>query len=156
MQCFVFRRGDARFAGRTLEEAVRAALADPNCAMINRNAGSGTRILLDELLGKLSVEQSAPGDEAGRIRSDAIPGYGVQAKSHTSVAAAISQGRADWGLCIDTVSAMYGLDVIPVRDEHYDFVIPRDRSERTAVVQFRELLNRPEMAERLRAMGFRR
>ena len=51
MQGLVFRPGDARFEGRTLEQAVRAALGDGACVMVNRNAGSGTRILIDRLLG---------------------------------------------------------------------------------------------------------
>ena len=51
MQGIVHRRDDARFAGKTPDEAVAAALRDPACAMVNRNAGSGTRILVDRLLG---------------------------------------------------------------------------------------------------------
>ena len=150
MQCLVFRRGDQRFNGRVVTEALQAVLEDPECVMINRNAGSGTRILLDRLLEDLNTNGRA------QIDSGRIPGYGVQAKSHTAVAAAISQGRADWGLCIDTVAQVYDLDTIPVRDEHYDFVIPRDRSARPAVLQFRELLEAPQTAARLLAMGFRR
>jgi len=178
MQCLVYRPGDARFAGRRVEEVLRTALADPECVLINRNTGSGTRILLDRLLQGLMVDglwqiddavggttfaqgRSSPnsGVEPGNATLDriqAIPGYGVQAKSHTAVAAAIAQGRADWGLCIDTVARMYGLEYIPVRDEHYDFVIPRERLERPAVHAFRELLDQAETTARLAAMGFRR
>jgi putative molybdopterin biosynthesis protein len=166
MQCVVFRPGDARFAGKAAEEAIRAALADPECVLINRNTGSGTRILLDRMLEGLMVDGLSLIDQEGDLRSggrhgqetgrNVIPGYGVQAKSHTAVAAAIAQGRADWGLCIDTVARMYGLDYIPVRDEHYDFVIPRERAERPAVIAFRKLLALPETTERLAAMGFRR
>ena len=111
------------------------------------------RILLDRMLEGLMVDGLSLIDTHGQ---DRIPGYGVQAKSHTAVAAAIAQGRADWGLCIDAVARMYGLEYIPVRDEHYDFVIPRERAERAAVVAFRALLERPETTERLEAMGFRR
>ena len=50
MQGFVFRKGDARFEGRTAQEAVAAALADAQCLMVNRNAGAGTRVLIDKLL----------------------------------------------------------------------------------------------------------
>ena len=50
MQGFVFRAGDARFAGKTAAQALAAALADPDCLMVNRNAGAGTRILIDRLL----------------------------------------------------------------------------------------------------------
>src|SRR5215467_14525118 len=47
MQGFVFRAGDARFAGMSATQAIAAALADPKCLMVNRNAGAGTRILID-------------------------------------------------------------------------------------------------------------
>ena len=47
MQGIVFRAGDARFEGLSAQDAVRAALADPACIMVNRNQGAGTRILID-------------------------------------------------------------------------------------------------------------
>ena len=50
MQGFVYRSGDARFKGLTADAALAAALADPACHMVNRNAGAGTRILIDRLL----------------------------------------------------------------------------------------------------------
>ncbi|MFN5669922.1 molybdopterin biosynthesis protein, partial [Bradyrhizobium sp.] len=50
MQGIVFRKDDTRFAGLSAEQAVRAALADPACIMVNRNQGAGTRILIDRLL----------------------------------------------------------------------------------------------------------
>lgn len=49
-QGIVFRRGDARFEGLSAEQAVACALADPACVLVSRNRGSGTRILLDQLL----------------------------------------------------------------------------------------------------------
>ncbi len=79
--------------------------------MINRNVGSGTRILVDELLQRVFAKD----------RLAEIPGYRVQTKSHNAVAAAISQGRADWGVAIDTVARQYGLGAIPIREEQYDF-----------------------------------
>ena len=93
MQGFVFRPGDARFAGRPAQDALAAALADPSCLMVNRNAGAGTRILIDRLL-------------AGQRP----PGYANQPKSHNAVAAAVAQNRADWGIAIATVAKLYGLD----------------------------------------------
>ena len=50
MQGFVFRPGDARFEGLSAADALKAALADPAVLMVNRNAGSGTRVLIDSLL----------------------------------------------------------------------------------------------------------
>src|SRR5262249_37638354 len=46
MQGIVFRKGDARFDGKAAREALTVALADPDCIMVNRNAGAGTRILI--------------------------------------------------------------------------------------------------------------
>ncbi|MBN9462545.1 MAG: molybdopterin biosynthesis protein [Burkholderiales bacterium] len=138
MQGIVHREGDARFAGRSAEAAVAAALQDPACVMVNRNAGSGTRILVDRLLG-----------------AHRPPGYGVQTKSHNAVAAAVRQGRADWGVAIDTVARQYGLEFIPLQEEHYDFIVPKARMEQPAVRAFRALLEDPGMRERLAGLGFR-
>jgi len=138
LQGIVHRADDARFAGKTAEAAIAAALADPDCAMVNRNAGSGTRILIDKLLG-----------------AHRPPGYGVQTKSHNAVAAAVAQGRADWGLAIDTVARQYGLAFIPVQDEQYDFIVPKARLERPAVQAFRALLADAEVRAQLAALGFR-
>jgi hypothetical protein len=51
LQGLVYRKGDPRFEGRSLEDAIGGAIAAPDCVMVNRNAGSGTRILTDRLLG---------------------------------------------------------------------------------------------------------
>ena len=69
LQCIVYRPGDARFTGKTAEEAVASALADPDCTMVNRNAGSGTRILIDQLLetGGVGRTSSPPDCWTGQI-----------------------------------------------------------------------------------------
>jgi putative molybdopterin biosynthesis protein len=137
MQGLVFRPGDSRFQGRLLAEAVAAALADADCTLVNRNPGSGTRVLVDRLL-------------QGRQP----PGHGVQTKSHNAVAAAVAQGRADWGIAIDTVAAQYGLGFIPMQEEHYDFVVPKARAARAPVQAFIALLQEPALRGRLAALGF--
>ena len=162
LQCVVFRPADGRFVGRSAEEAVRAALADPDCTMVNRNAGSGTRILIDRMLGGLRVEGSsfsgrtegAPSLSPHLSALSQIPGYAVQPKSHNAVAAAVAQRRADWGVCIETVARQYGLECIPLQNEHYDFVVPKLRRDRPAVRQFQTLLAEPDIRERLAALGF--
>jgi putative molybdopterin biosynthesis protein len=138
MQGIVFRGGDLRFAGKTAEQAVAAALADADCVMVNRNAGSGTRVLIDKLLGRQRP-----------------PGYGVQTKSHNAVAAAVRQGRADWGVAIDTVARLYGLDFIALQEEHYDFIVPKAKLESPAVKAFRALLADATVQKQLRELGFR-
>ncbi len=93
---------------------------DPECYLVNRNRGSGTRILIDRLL-------------AGRRPR----GYAVEARSHNAVAAALQQGRADWGVLIAPVAAPYGLAFVPLSEERFDLVIPGSRWDRPAVAAFR-------------------
>ena len=106
--------------------------------MVNRNAGSGTRIIIDRMLD-------------GKRPS----GYGVQTKSHNAVAAAVAQGRADWGVAIDTVARQYGLAFIPIQEERYDFVVPTARLERPAVLAFCTLLQDAGVRAELSSLGFR-
>jgi putative molybdopterin biosynthesis protein len=138
LQGIVFRKGDGRFEGRSLDEAIAAALAAPECLMVNRNAGSGTRILTDRLL------------------NGARPaGYWSQPKSHNAVAVAVAQNRADWGIAIETVARQYGLGFIPAQDEHYDFVIPKARWDSPVVQRFRGVLAETSVQQALAALGFR-
>ena len=138
MQGVVFRAGDRRFEGPSAEEAVRAALADPECIMVNRNQGAGTRILIDRLLGTARPE-----------------GYWNQPRSHNAVAAAVAQHRADWGVTIAPVAHAAGLRFIPLTEEHYDFALVSARKERPAVQAFFESLTSPETREVLQRAGFR-
>ena len=136
LQGVVTRRDDARFAAcGTAAEA--AALTDPSILMVNRNAGSGTRVLIDRLL-----QERRP------------PGFSHAPKSHNAVAAAVAQGRADWGVAIATVARDYGLRFLPLQAEQYDFAIPETRLARPPVRRVLELLRAPATREALRAKGF--
>lgn len=137
MQGLVYRTGDRRFENRTAAEAIAAALADPNCHMVNRNQGAGTRIMIDRLIGAARPS-----------------GYWNQPKSHNAVAAAVAQGRADWGVAIEPVARTYGLGFLPIGEEHYDFAVPQSRREDKAVQAFISALSRDDVAEGLRAIGF--
>ena len=134
LQGVVFRPDDARFNG--LSDAVNAMRVE-GALMVNRNAGSGTRILIDRVLG-----EARP------------PGYSAQTKSHNAVAVAVAQGRADWGVAIQTVAAEYGLGFLPLQAEQYDFVVPAARLDRAPVQRFMELLRLPSTRAALRARGF--
>ncbi len=138
LQGIVFRQDDRRFEGRSAADAIAAALDDPGCVMVNRNQGSGTRALIDRLLGGTRPA-----------------GYAVQPRNHNAVAAAVRQGRADWGVTLDTVARSAGLGFIPVQAEQYDFIVPRSRSDRPAVVAFRKLLQEPRIREALERLGMR-
>ena len=138
MQGIVFCEGDRRFEGLSAQEAVRAALADPACIMVNRNQGAGTRILIDRLLAGARPE-----------------GYWNQPRSHNAVAAAVAQHRADWGMTIAPVARAYGLGFIPLAEEHYDFALVTARKQRPAVQAFLDALTSEEIRAALAHAGFR-
>ena len=138
LQGVVFRPGDARFERETAVEAIDAAKRDPSCVMVNRNQGSGTRALIDRLL-----QGSRP------------PGYAVQPRNHNAVAAAVVQGRADWGVTIDIVARGAGLGFLPVQEERYDFVVPASRIGRPGVAAFEALLAEPSTRAALQRIGMK-
>lgn len=106
--------------------------------MVNRNQGSGTRILIDQLL-----------DGA---RPD---GYAVQPRSHNAVAAAIVRGSADWGVAIEQVATASQLGFVPLAEEHYDFITPANRRSRPAVEMICQLLQDDQIRSQLAALGLK-
>ena len=136
-QGLVFRRDDDRFANVDLTEFRNVVKQDPDCSMVNRNAGSGTRILIDQLLDGYRPA-----------------GYAIQPGSHNAVVAAVAQNRADWGMAIESVvKATDGLGFLPIRRERYDFIMPVDRVERPAVKAFKTLLLEQPVRDRLQQIG---
>jgi putative molybdopterin biosynthesis protein len=138
LQGVVFRRGDRRFEGRQADDAIAGAIQDAACAMVNRNSGSGTRVLIDRLL-----------------RGARPHGYAMQPRNHNAVAAAVKQGRADWGMTLDTIACQAGLGFLPVQVEQYDFIVPASRADRPAVAAFRMLLQQTSTREALAQLGMR-
>jgi putative molybdopterin biosynthesis protein len=138
LQGIVFRLGDSRFEGRTAQDAITKAIDDPSCVMVNRNQGSGTRALIDRLLNGFRPH-----------------GYAVQPRSHNAVAAAVVQGRADWGMTLDTIARRAGLGFLPVQAEQYDFVVPRSRANRPGLVAFKTLLTQTPTREALVRLGMK-
>ncbi len=138
MQGLVYRANDARFTGRSIADAITNALTDADCLMVNRNAGAGTRVLIDQLLG-----------------GKRPPGYSNQPRSHNAVAAAVAQGRADWGIAIEPVAKLYGLAFTPIAPEDYDFLLVEKRRERPAVQAFLEALRDDAVRQKIRALGMR-
>ena len=138
LQVVVFRPGDVRFEGRSAADAVGAAARDATCVMVNRNQGSGTRALIDRLL-----QGARPA------------GHAIQPRNHNAVAAAVVQGRADWGVTLDTVARNAGLGFLPVQEERYDFVVPASRAHRPGVAAFTTLLCDPAARDALARLGMR-
>jgi putative molybdopterin biosynthesis protein len=138
LQGIVFRHGDKRFEGKRALDAIAAAIDDRSCVMVNRNQGSGTRALIDRLLGGVRP-----------------PGYAVQPRNHNAIAAAVVQGRADWGMTLDTIARSAGLGFLPVQAEQYDFIVPRSRAARPGVVAFTTLLQQAFTREALLRLGMK-
>ena len=141
---YVRMQGVATRADETRDTA--ALLADASLRMVNRNRGSGTRVLIDALL-------DGAADAEGNARRPA--GFAYEPRSHYAVAAAIAQKRADWGVTIEPVARAQGLRFRPLRAEHYDFAIPASRWDRPAVQALRRLLTAgTPLRMELEAMGF--
>ena len=138
LQGIVYRKGDPRFDGRTAAEAIASAVADPSCVMVNRNPGSGTRALIDTLLGGARPA-----------------GYAVQPRNHNAVAASVFQGRADWGVTLDTIARNSGLGFTSVQHEQYDFVTPTSRAGSPGVQAFRARLADPATRDALARLGMK-
>lgn len=135
MQGILIRKGDPRVEGRAWPEAMAALLADPEALMVNRNPGSGTRVLMDKML------------QGARPQ-----GYWNQPSSHNAIAAAVAQGRADWGMAIRPVAEAMDLDFLPVAEEHYDFAVWQEPRNPDALSAFEAAL--ATSAGALSAMGF--
>ncbi len=90
-------------------------LKRPGITMVNRQKGSGTRVLLDLKLRELGIQP------------DEIQGYRHELDTHLAVAAAIAEGKADVGLGIEAAARSCGLDFVPLFRERYDLVIPMEK-----------------------------
>lgn len=108
---------------------------------VNRQKGSGTRILIDYLCKKQGI------DPAG------IYGYDREEFTHTSVAAQIASGSADAGMGIYSAAQLYGLDFLPVCMEQYDLLIPDYAWETPMVQQLLKTLKSDAFRSRLEALG---
>jgi putative molybdopterin biosynthesis protein len=92
-------------------------LTNPDVQFVNRQRGAGTRVLLDYHLNLMTI---AP---------ERIVGYSQEEYTHLGVAAAIASGRADCGLGIAAAAQALDLDFIPLFQERYDLVIPKEFAE---------------------------
>jgi len=133
-QGFIVKKGNPKGV-----QGIMDLLRD-DLSFINRNPGSGTRVLLDSMLRAVAEEGDLDFDQ---IKSS-IQGYGFEAKSHSAIAVAVLHGKADLGLGIRTVADRYELDFIPVSKEQFDFAISLDKLRREAVQSFLETLRSEE------------
>ncbi len=108
---------------------------------VNRQKGSGTRILADYLCEKENVNP------------DEVYGYDREELTHTSVAAQIASNSADAGMGIYSAAKLYDLDFIPICIEEYDLIIPEHSWDSVMVKQMLETLKSDAFKEKILSMG---
>lgn len=118
-----------------------ADLTRPEIAFINRQPGSGTRILLDYELEKSGIDAAA------------IAGYRSEEYTHMSVAMAVTSGRADVGLGIMAAAKALNLDFIPVSRERYDLVIPAHLLSDDRIQLILEIIRSREFIDQVLSLG---
>lgn len=113
--------------------------------IINRNTGSGTRVLTDMKLREMAAKKGVSFEEL----TEKIHGYNTEAKTHSAVSAAVKLGKADAGVGIRTAAELNGLEFIKIADEEYDFVIPLELMEKPEISTFLKALCGKEFAGKL-------
>lgn len=107
-------------------------LTKPDVKFVNRQRGAGTRILLDYHLEQQGVPR------------EAIQGYGQEEYTHLNVAAAVSSGRADCALGIAAAADALDLDFIPLFQERYDLIIPKEYADQELLAPLMDVLDDPD------------
>lgn len=110
-------------------------------AIVNREAGSGGRTLLDTRI-------AAAGGSPERVR-----GYQRELRSHMAVAEAIAAGLADAGPGIEAAARAFGLDFIPLQDERYDLVLPAEHLETPPIQALLEVCSSRSCRDEVEALG---
>ena len=118
-----------------------ADIAKAGLRYVNRQKGSGTRILTDYLVKQNNLD------------TDQIYGYDREELTHTSVAAQIVSGSADAGMGIYSAAKLYDLDFIPICIEEYDLIIPDHAWDTPQVQQMLRTLRSAAFREKILAMG---
>ncbi len=134
-QCLIVAGGNPREI-RNIED-----LGRPGIRIVNREPGSGSRRLLDDLLGKAGI----PGE--------ILAGYGIELQGHMAVAEAVAAGFADAGIAIRAAARAYGLAGIPIREERYDLVIPDHFLDLPAIQMLLGTLRRDGVRRQIEALG---
>jgi putative molybdopterin biosynthesis protein len=116
-------------------------LARPDIGFINRQAGSGTRILLDYEMQKAGIDAKD------------IPGYRSEEYTHMSIAMAVASQRADVGLGILASAKALDLDFIPIARERYDLVIPEEFLQDGRMKLLLEIIQSRQFIEQVLALG---
>ncbi len=116
-------------------------LGRPGIRIVNRQEGSGTRILLDFELKRLGID------------SNRINGYEKEVNTHNEVAMAVLSGMAEVGLGILSAAKMLGLEFIHITKERYDLVIPKENYSARPLTALLEVIRSQEFRKKIEQMG---
>ena len=141
IRCVGRQQGMMVAKGNPLGIGAFADIARPGLRYVNRQKGSGTRILTDYLMKQNDLDPAA------------IYGYDREELTHTSVAAQIASGSADAGMGIYSAAKLYDLDFIPICIEEYDLIIPDHAWDTPVVRQLIDTLKSDAFRDKLLAMG---
>lgn len=112
-----------------------------NVRYINRQKGSGTRILFDYLLKK------------NNINKDDINGYEREEFTHMSLAKAIENGDADCGLGVYSAAHIFDLDFIPICEEEYDLLLKKDMLNSKYINSLLSTINKESFINKVKSLG---
>ncbi|HUX46627.1 MAG TPA: molybdopterin biosynthesis protein [Desulfosporosinus sp.] len=127
--------------GNPLNIKTLADLVKPGIRFINRQGGSGTRVLFDYLLQKQGLTK------------EQILGYEREEFTHLAVAVAVDSGAADVGLGIQSAAEALGLDYVLVGEERYDLAIPREYLEEPRIKAMIAVVQSKAFQEDVLALG---
>lgn len=136
VQGFIVKKGNPKNI-KSFEDLIREEVI-----FINRQAGSGTRLLLDKHLRELKIDPSQ------------IKGYERDEYTHMGVAQAVASGRADVGLGIYAAAKALDLDFIPITEERYDLLISKEFLELPMISALLDIINNDaEFKQAVLALG---
>jgi putative molybdopterin biosynthesis protein len=116
-------------------------LTQKGIRFVNRQKGSGTRVLLDQHLKRLQISPTK------------INGYGKEVYTHFEVALSILSKEADVGVATIAVSKLLGLPFIPITQESFDMILDQSTFFEKGVQAFMEVLNSQEFRKRVERLG---
>ena len=141
IRCVGRQQGLMVAKGNPLNIQKFADIARSNLRYVNRQKGSGTRILTDYLC------------QQDQLDVDAIYGYDREELTHNSVAVQIASGSADAGMGIYSAAKLYDLDFIPICIEEYDLLIPDHGWDTPQVQQLIATMKSEAFKEKILALG---
>ena len=116
-------------------------LGRPDITLINRQKGSGTRILLDQELRRLGIAPSG------------VKGYAHEVDTHLAIARSIAEGRADVGLGIEAAARACHIDFLPLHRERYDLVIPIEKHKNKKLAPLLKVIASQDFREAVTGAG---